>query len=469
MRSFPQGGLTPLARSANASNGMPVAPRSAPLVSRDDPSKTLSEARPMADETPKAETPRSEAAKPVKKVVLAYSGGLDTSIILKWLQTTYGCEVVTFTADLGQGEELEPARKKAELLGIRPENIFIEDLREEFVRDYVFPMFRANAVYEGVYLLGTSIARPLIAKKQIEIAERVGADAVCHGATGKGNDQVRFELGYYALEARRDRDRALARMGPEEPRAAHRVRRSSTRSRSPRTSAARARSRWTPTSCTPPRRARCWRTPPTRCRTTSIRARSRPRKRPTRRPSSPSASSAATRSRSTASALSPATLLAKLNQLGHDNGIGRLDLVENRFVGMKSRGMYETPGGTILLPAHRAIESITLDRGAAHLKDQLMPQYAELIYNGFWFSPEREMLQALIDKSQEMVTGEVRLKLYKGGVHVIGRTSPHSLYDQDLVTFEEGAVAYDHRDAAGFIKLNALRLRTLAQRKKRDA
>ena len=405
--------------------------------------------------------------KSVKKVVLAYSGGLDTSIILKWLQTTYGCEVVTFTADLGQGEELEPARRKAELLGIKPENIFIEDLREEFVRDYVFPMFRANAVYEGVYLLGTSIARPLIAKKQIEIAERVGADAVCHGATGKGNDQVRFELGYYALKPDvtviapwrewdlRSREQLIAFAEQHQIPIAKDKRGESPFSVDANLLHASSEGKVLedPAVEVPDY---------VYSRTLS----------PEEAPDQPTGVTIGFERGDAVSIdgerLSPATLLAKLNELGRANGIGRLDLVENRFVGMKSRGMYETPGGTILLPAHRAIESITLDRGAAHLKDQLMPQYAELIYNGFWFSPEREMLQALIDKSQEKVTGEVRLKLYKGGVHVIGRTSPHSLYDQDLVTFEEGAVAYDHLDAAGFIKLNALRLRTLAQRKKRE-
>ncbi|GJD77140.1 argininosuccinate synthase [Methylobacterium gregans] len=406
--------------------------------------------------------------KPVKKVVLAYSGGLDTSIILKWLQTTYGCEVVTFTADLGQGEELEPARRKAELLGIRPENIYIEDLREEFVRDYVFPMFRANAVYEGVYLLGTSIARPLIAKKQIEIAEKVGADAVCHGATGKGNDQVRFELGYYALKPDvtviapwrewdlRSREQLIAFAEQHQIPIAKDKRGESPFSVDANLLHASSEGKVLedPAVEVPDY---------VYSRTLS----------PEEAPDQPTVITIGFERGDAVSIdgekLSPASLLAKLNELGRANGIGRLDLVENRFVGMKSRGMYETPGGTILLPAHRAIESITLDRGAAHLKDQLMPQYAELIYNGFWFSPEREMLQALIDKSQEKVTGTVRLKLYKGGVHVIGRTSPNSLYDQDLVTFEEGAVAYDHRDAAGFIKLNALRLRTLAQRKKRES
>ena len=405
--------------------------------------------------------------KPVKKVVLAYSGGLDTSIILKWLQTTYGCEVVTFTADLGQGEELEPARRKAELLGIRPENIYIEDLREEFVRDYVFPMFRANAVYEGVYLLGTSIARPLIAKKQIEIAEKVGADAVCHGATGKGNDQVRFELGYYALKPDvtviapwrewdlRSREQLIAFAEQHQIPIAKDKRGESPFSVDANLLHASSEGKVLedPAVEVPDY---------VYSRTLS----------PEEAPDQPTVITIGFERGDAVSIdgekLSPASLLAKLNELGRANGIDRLDLVENRFVGMKSRGMYETPGGTILLPAHRAIESITLDRGAAHLKDQLMPQYAELIYNGFWFSPEREMLQALIDRSQEKVTGSVRLKLYKGGVHVIGRESPNSLYDQDLVTFEEGAVAYDHRDAAGFIKLNALRLRTLAQRKKRE-
>ncbi|MCJ2013833.1 argininosuccinate synthase [Methylobacterium sp. J-076] len=410
----------------------------------------------------------TDPAKPaVKKVVLAYSGGLDTSIILKWLQTTYGCEVVTFTADLGQGEELEPARRKAELLGIKPENIYIEDLREEFVRDYVFPMFRANAVYEGIYLLGTSIARPLIAKKQIEIAEAVGADAVCHGATGKGNDQVRFELGYYALKPDvtviapwrewdlRSREQLIAFAEQHQIPIAKDKRGESPFSVDANLLHASSEGKVLedPAVEVPDY---------VYSRTLS----------PEEAPDQPTVVTIGFERGDAVSidgeAMSPATLLAKLNELGRANGIGRLDLVENRFVGMKSRGMYETPGGTILLPAHRAIESITLDRGAAHLKDQLMPQYAELIYNGFWFSPEREMLQALIDRSQEKVTGTVRLKLYKGGVHVIGRESPHSLYDQDLVTFEEGAVAYDHRDAAGFIKLNALRLRTLAQRKKRE-
>jgi argininosuccinate synthase len=406
------------------------------------------------------------ADKRVKKVVLAYSGGLDTSIILKWLQTTYGCEVVTFTADLGQGEELEPARRKAELLGIKPENIFIEDLRDEFVREYVFPMFRANAQYEGLYLLGTSIARPLIGKKQIEIAEKVGADAVAHGATGKGNDQVRFELTYYALKPDvtviapwREWD-LTSRTRLIEFAEQHQIPISKDkRGEAPFSvdanllhASSEGKVLEDPSQEVPD----------------YVYSRTND---PESAPDTPTVISITFEKGDPVAIdgtrMGPADLLAKLNELGRLNGIGRLDLVENRFVGMKSRGMYETPGGTILLLAHRAIESITLDRGAAHLKDELMPKYAELIYNGFWFSPEREMLQVMIDKSQEFVTGEVRLKLYKGGAHVIGRESPYSLYDQELVTFEEGAVAYDHRDAAGFIKLNALRLRTLAQRKKK--
>jgi argininosuccinate synthase len=406
------------------------------------------------------------ADKRVNKVVLAYSGGLDTSIILKWLQTTYRCEVVTFTADLGQGEELEPARRKAELLGIKPENIFVEDLRDEFVRDYVFPMFRANAQYEGLYLLGTSIARPLIAKKQIEIAEKVGADAVAHGATGKGNDQVRFELGYYALKPDvtviapwrewdlRSREQLIAFAEQHQIPIA-----TDKRGEAPFSvdanllhASSEGKVLEDPAQEVPD----------------YVFSRTND---PESAPDTPTIVTIAFENGDPVAIdgrkLGPAALVAKLNELGRLNGIGRLDLVENRFVGMKSRGMYETPGGTILNLAHRAIESITLDRGAAHLKDELMPKYAELIYNGFWFSPEREMLQALIDHSQTLVAGEVRLKLYKGGVHVIGRESPYSLYDQDLVTFEEGKVSYDHRDAAGFIKLNALRLRTLAQRRKK--
>lgn len=391
----------------------------------------------------------------IKKVVLAYSGGLDTSVILRWLQDTYNCEVVTFTADLGQGEELEPARQKAEMMGIK--DIFIEDLREEFVRDYVFPMFRANAIYEGTYLLGTAIARPLIAKRQIEIAREVGADAVSHGATGKGNDQVRFELGYYACnsaikiiapwrewdlnsrtklidyaekhqipvpkdkqgEAPYSQDANLLHISSEgkvleDP--------------------------WVGaedniyTRLVPP-----WDAPDVVTEITIDFEKGDP-------------------IAINGEKLSPAELLTKLNQLGGDNGIGILDIVENRFIGMKSRGIYETPGGTVLFHARRAVESLTLDRGAMHQKDEIMPRYAELIYNGFWFAPEREMLQALIDKASERVTGTVRLKLYKGNVMVTGRKSPNSLYDEDIVTFEEDDV-YDQRDAEGFIKLNALRLR----------
>src|SRR5438034_736855 len=405
-------------------------------------------------------------SKNVKKVVLAYSGGLDTSIILKWLQQTYGAEVVTFTADLGQGEELEPARAKAILLGIKPENIFIEDVREEFVRDYVFPMFRANAVYEGQYLLGTSIARPLIAKKQIEIAEKVGADAVSHGATGKGNDQVRFELGYYALKPDitiiapwrewdlRSREQLIAFAEAHQIPIAKDKRGEAPFSVDANVLHISAEGKALEDPWTEPEEFVFSRTVA-----------------PEQAPDRPCYVEVGFESGDAVAvdgeALSPAKLLARLNEIGGANGIGRLDLVENRFVGMKSRGVYETPGGTILAAAHRAMESITLDRGAAHLKDELMPRYAELIYNGFWFSPEREMLQALIEQSQEFVAGTVRLKLYKGQVAVVGRSSPYSLYDRELVTFEEGEVAYDHRDAEGFIRLNALRLRTLAQRRKK--
>ncbi len=410
----------------------------------------------------------SKSPKDVKKIVLAYSGGLDTSIILKWLQTTYGCEVVTFTADLGQGEELEPARKKAELLGIKPENIFIEDLREEFVRDYVFPMFRANAQYEGLYLLGTSIARPLISKKQIEIARKVGADAVCHGATGKGNDQVRFELSYYALEPDikviapwREWDLS-SRTALIEFAEKHQIPiAKDKRGESPFSTDANL----LHTSSEGKVLEDPARETPDYVYSRTVDPESAPDKPSYIEIDFEKGDAVAVNGER----LTPAALLAKLNELGRENGIGRLDLVENRFVGMKSRGMYETPGGTILYFAHRGIESITLDRGAAHLKDELMPKYAELIYNGFWFSPERELLQTLIDKSQENVTGRVRLKLYKGNAWVVGRESPYSLYDQELVTFEEGAVAYDHRDAAGFIKLNALRLRTLAKRQRKMA
>jgi argininosuccinate synthase len=403
----------------------------------------------------------------VKKVVLAYSGGLDTSIILKWLQTTYGCEVVTFTADLGQGEELGPARDKALMLGIKAENIFIEDLREEFVRDYVFPMFRANAVYEGTYLLGTSIARPLIAAKQIEIARKVGADAVCHGATGKGNDQVRFELGYYALEpgikiiapwrewdfkGRDDllefaRQHQIPIAKDKEGEAPFSVDANLLHSSS---------------------EGKVLEDPAKEAPSVVYQRTISPMEAPDKPTEITIGFAKGDAISLNGEKLSPATILTKLNALGRDNGIGRLDLVENRFVGMKSRGVYETPGGSILLVAHRAIESITLDRGAAHLKDELMPKYAELIYNGFWFAPEREMLQALIDKSQEHVEGEVTLKLYKGNAIVTGRSSPKSLYSSTLVTFEDDKGAYDQKDAQGFIKLNALRLRTLAQRKRQS-
>ncbi|MEX6723689.1 argininosuccinate synthase [Parapedomonas caeni] len=402
-------------------------------------------------------------ARDINKVVLAYSGGLDTSIILKWLQQTYDCEVVTFTADLGQGEELEPARQKAILLGIKPENIFIEDLREEFVRDYVFPMMRANALYEGLYLLGTSIARPLIAKKQIEIARKMGADAVCHGATGKGNDQVRFELGYYALEPGikviapwREWD-LTSRTKLLEFAEQHQIPiAKDKRGEAPFSTDANL----LHTSSEGKVLEDPWEEVPDYVYSRTIN--------PEDAPDTPTYITIDFEKGDAVAidgvAMSPATLLARLNDLGRDNGIGRLDLVENRFVGMKSRGMYETPGGTILYAAHRGIEQITLDRGAAHLKDELAPRYAELIYNGFWFSPEREMLQAAIDKSQEHVSGTVRLKLYKGSVNVVGRKSPNSLYSANIVTFEEDAGAYDQRDAAGFIKLNALRLRLLGQR-----
>ncbi|ASE39725.1 MULTISPECIES: argininosuccinate synthase [Brevundimonas] len=408
------------------------------------------------------------ADKPVKKVVLAYSGGLDTSIILKWLQTEYNAEVVTFTADLGQGEELGPAREKALKLGIKPENIFIDDLREEFVRDFVFPMFRANAQYEGDYLLGTSIARPLISKRQIEIARQVGADAVCHGATGKGNDQVRFELGYYALEPD---IRVIAPWREWEFRSREALLDFAEKNQIPIAKDKRGEAPFSVDAnlLHSSSEGKVLEDPAVEApefvhqRTIS----------PEDAPDVATVIEIGFEKGDAVSingeAMSPATILTALNQYGHDNGIGRLDLVENRFVGMKSRGVYETPGGTILIAAHRGIESITLDGGSMHLKDQLMPKYAELIYNGFWFSPEREMLQAAIDKSQENVSGTVKVKLYKGNVSVIGRESPNSLYDQDLVTFEEGVQAYDHKDAAGFIKLNALRLRVLAKRDARKS
>ncbi len=395
-----------------------------------------------------------------KKVVLAYSGGLDTSIILKWLQEEKGCEVVTFTADLGQGEELEPARRKAEAAGVK--EIFIDDLREEFVRDFVFPMFRANAVYEGLYLLGTSIARPLISKRQIEIAHQVGADAVCHGATGKGNDQVRFELGYYALDPEikviapwrewdlNSREKLIEYAENHNIEIAKDKRGEAPFSvdanllhtssegkvlEDPNEDAPEYVYQRTVSPEDAPDKATIVEVGFERGDAVSING----------------------------VQMSPAILLTRLNELGGENGIGRLDLLENRFVGMKSRGIYETPGGTILLMAHRGIEQITMDKGAAHLKDELMPRYAELIYNGYWFSPEREMLQAAIDHSQELVTGTVRLKLYKGSVSIIGRDSPYSLYSQEHVTFEEDDV-YDQADAGGFIKINALRLRLLKAR-----
>ncbi len=404
-----------------------------------------------------ARTPKTS----VKKCVLAYSGGLDTSVILRWLQEEYGCDVVTFTADLGQGEELAPARRKAELMGAAA--IYVEDLREEFVRDYVFPMFRANALYEGTYLLGTSIARPLIAKRQIEIARETGADAVAHGATGKGNDQVRFELGYYALEPgirviapwrewdlnsrtrlleyARDHQIEIARGKDGEPPYS--------------TDANLLHISYEGRALEDP-----WIAPDEAMFTRSVA--------PEKAPDAPQLVEIEFAGGDPVAVdgekLSPAALLARLNALGGAHGVGRADIVENRYVGMKSRGVYETPGGTILLAAHRAMESLTIDRGAAHLKDELMPRYAELIYNGFWFSPEREMLQALIDRSQQNVTGTVRMKLFKGSVAVDGRRSPTSLYSHSHVTFEADTV-YDQRDAEGFIKLNALRLRLLGRQR----
>ena len=402
----------------------------------------------------------------VKKVVLAYSGGLDTSIILKWLQETYGCEVVTFTADLGQGEEIEPARAKALAMGVKPEHIFIDDLREEFVRDFVFPMFRANTVYEGVYLLGTSIARPLIAKRQIEIANLVGADAVCHGATGKGNDQVRFEVSYYGLkpdvkviapwrewdfQGRPDLIEYAKKHGIEIAAGKEQDAPFSIDANLLHTSSE-GLALENPEDTVPD----------------IVKKRADRRTiTPEEAPDKPTYITVTFKNGDAVAidgvALNPAQLLTKLNQIGHDNGVGGLDLVENRFVGMKSRGYYETPGGTILLTAHRAIESITLDRGAMHLKDELMPRYATLIYNGMWFTPERQMLQAAIDASQDVVNGDVRLKIYKGGVYVDGRSSDFSLYNKELVGFD-AAGGYNQKDAEGFIKLNALRLRISAWR-----
>ena len=396
----------------------------------------------------------------IKKIVLAYSGGLDTSVILRWLQETYHCEVVTFTADLGQGEDLAPARAKAELLGVK--EIFVEDLRETFVADYVFPMFRANALYEGTYLLGTSIARPLIAKRQIEIAMETGADAVAHGATGKGNDQVRFELGYYALKPDikviapwREWD-LTSRSSLIAYAESHQIKiDTDKRGEAPFSVdanllhiSAEGKILEDPSVEAPEY---------VYSRTVS------PEAAPDKACYVEIAFERGDAAAIDGEKLSPAALLTRLNTLGGENGIGRLDLVENRFVGMKSRGIYETPGGTVLIAAHRAMESVTLDREATHLKDELMPRYAKLVYNGFWFSPEREMLQALIDKSQQHVSGTVRLKLYKGGILVVGRSSPESLYSEEHVTFEEDQV-YDQRDAEGFIKLNALRLRLAAGR-----
>src|SRR5262245_7903188 len=403
----------------------------------------------------------------VKKVVLAYSGGLDTSIILKWLQATYGCEVVTFTADLGQGEELAPAREKALLLGIKPQNIFVEDLREEFVRDYVYPMFRANTLYEGQYLLGTSIARPLIGKKQIEIAHKVGADAVAHGATGKGNDQVRFELTYYAL------DPAIRIVAPWREWSFRGREELLAFAREHQIPVAKDKEGEAPFSVDAnllhsSSEGKVLEDPAKEAPAIVYQRTVSPMDAPDKAAEVAVGFAKGDAVSLNGKTLSPATLLTQLNALGKEHGIGRVDLVENRFVGMKSRGVYETPGGTILLAAHRAIESITLDRGAAHLKDELMPRYAELIYNGFWFSPEREMLQAAIDRSQQHVEGEVRLKLYKGNVLVAGRDSRKSLYSSTLVTVEDDKGAYDQKDAEGFIRLNALRLRTLGMRDKKS-
>ncbi|MCH7888568.1 MAG: argininosuccinate synthase [Proteobacteria bacterium] len=397
----------------------------------------------------------------VKKVVLAYSGGLDTSVILKWLKESYGCEVVAFTADIGQGEELEPARRKAEALGAA--QVFVEDLREEFVRDFVFPMFRANALYEGVYLLGTAIARPLIAKRQIEIAQRLGADAVAHGATGKGNDQVRFELAYYAL----DPDiRVIAPWREWQLGSRKKLLEFAAQHQIPIARDARGEAPYSVdanllhVSSEGKALEDPWAAPPEHVYTRTVA--------PEAAPDEPAYVEIAFEAGDPVAVdgerLSPAALLARLNELGGAHGVGRLDLVENRFIGMKSRGVYETPGGTVLLAAHRAVESLTLERGAQHLKDELMPRYAELIYNGLWFSPEREMIQAAIDASQHSVTGTARLKLYKGTASVVGRKSPVSLYRQDYVTFEEDEV-YDPRDAEGFIKLTALRLRLLKMRR----
>lgn len=406
----------------------------------------------------------SSKLKDVKKVVLAYSGGLDTSIILKWLQTELNAEVVTFTADLGQGEELEPARKKAEMMGIK--EIYIDDLREEFISDFVFPMFRANAAYEGVYLLGTSIARPLISKRLVEIAEETGADAVAHGATGKGNDQVRFELSAYALNPDIKviapwRDWSFkSRTDLLEFAEQHQIPvPKDKRGEAPFSVDA----NMLHSSSEGKVLEDPWEEAPEYVHQRTVSPMDAPDQATDITIEFEKGDAVALNGKK----MSAATLFAALNDLGRDNGIGRLDLVENRFVGMKSRGVYETPGGTILLAAHRAMESITLDSGAAHLKDELMPRYSELIYNGFWFSPEREMLQAAIDHSQQHVEGKVRLKLYKGNVIVTGRESDKSLYSEELVTFEDDQGAYDQKDAHGFIRLNALRLRTLAARNRK--
>jgi len=401
-----------------------------------------------------------------KKVVLAYSGGLDTSIILKWLQTEYGCEVVTFTADLGQGEELEPARQKAEMLGIKPENIFIEDLREEFTRDFVFPMFRANAVYEGLYLLGTSIARPLISKRLIEIAEQTGADAIAHGATGKGNDQVRFELSAYALNPD---IKVIAPWREWNLTSRTRLLEFAEQHQIPIAKDKRGEAPFSVDAnlLHTSSEGKVLEDPAQEAPDYVYQRTVNPEDAPDQPEYVEIGFEQGDAVSINGEALSPAQVLTRLNELGGKHGIGRLDLVESRFVGMKSRGIYETPGGTILLEAHRGIESITMDRGAMHLKDELMPRYAELIYNGFWFSPEREMLQAAIDASQKFVTGTVRVKLYKGLARTVGRWSDYSLYSKEHVTFEDDAGAYDQKDAAGFIKLNALRLRLLGMRRNR--
>ncbi len=401
-----------------------------------------------------------------KKVVLAYSGGLDTSIILKWLQTEYGCDVVTFTADLGQGEELEPARQKAELLGIKPENIYIEDVREEFVRDFVFPMFRANALYEGLYLLGTSIARPLISKRLVEIASETGADAVSHGATGKGNDQVRFELCAYSLNPE---IRVIAPWREWDLGSRTKLIEFAEQHQIPIAKDKRGEAPFSVDAnlLHTSSEGKVLEDPAEEAPDHILQRITRPED----APDTPEMVEIGFEKGDAVSingeAMGPATILTRLNELGGKHGIGILDLVENRFVGMKSRGIYETPGGTILLEAHRGIEQITLDSGSGHLKDSIMPRYAELIYNGFWFSPEREMLQALIDKSQEHVTGTVRLKLYKGSARTVARWSDHSLYSEAHVTFEEDMGAYDQSDAQGFIQLNALRLKLLAARNRK--